>query len=203
MQKSIVLGVTGGIGSGKSLVCRVMSLLGIPIYYADDQAKYLMGNDLGLMVQIKRNFGEQAYSSKHILNRSYLSKQVFSDPEKLSLLNSLVHPVVKKSFDLWCAKMESQNHPILVKEAALLLESGSYKSLDKLIVVSSPQELKIRRVLVRDTHRAKEDVLAIMNKQWSEEKKIAKADFVIRNDETELVIPQVNKILEDIKKAIM
>ncbi len=201
MQKSIVLGVTGGIGSGKSLICTIFSLMDIPIYYADEQAKYVMGNDHDLIAQLKKAFGNEAYDQQHKLNRTYLAKQVFSDADKLTQLNALVHPAVKKSFDNWCAT--HSHYPIVAKEAALLLESGSYKSVDKLIVVCSPLKLKLQRILQRDSHRTEKDVLAIMDKQWSDDKKIEKADYIIQNDERELILTQINTVIADIKKAVI
>lgn len=201
MQKSIVLGVTGGIGSGKSLVCYILSLMDIPIYYADEQAKYLMVNDLDLIAHIKKAFGNEVYDAHDRLNRKHLAQQVFSDADKLTQLNALVHPAVKKSFDNWCAA--HSHYPIVAKEAALLLESGSYKSVDKLIVVCSPLELKLQRILQRDSHRTEKDVLAIMDKQWSDDKKIEKADYIIQNDERELILTQINTVIADIKKAVI
>jgi len=201
MQKSIVLGVTGGIGSGKSLICTIFSLMDIPIYYADEQAKYVMENDHDLIAQLKKVFGNEAYDQHHKLNRTYLAKQVFSDADKLAQLNALVHPAVKKSFDNWCAT--HSHYPIVAKEAALLLESGSYKSVDKLIVVCSPLKLKLQRILQRDSHRTEKDVLAIMDKQWSDDKKIEKADYIIQNDERELILTQINTVIADIKKAVI
>jgi len=198
MQKSIILGVTGGIGSGKTLVCEILSTLNIPIYQADDQAKYLMSNDLDLVSKIKKAFGEESYLPNKQINRVYLAKEVFSKPSNLSLINSFVHPAVKASFQKWC--LEKQDHPILVKEAALLFESGSYVELDKVVVVNSPLELKMKRILARDTHRSEKDVLAIMKNQWTEEMKMEKADYVVWNNDKELLIPQVLGVIQDIKK---
>jgi len=153
-----------------------------------------MTSDFVLMDQIKRHFGESSYQSDGSLNREYLSKEVFNDPTKLEKMNQLVHPRVAVDSENWIERNKA--YPYVVKEAALLFESGSYKLLDKIIVVSAPERLRIQRVLNRDKSRMAEDVEKIMRTQMAEEEKISKADFVIRNDETELVIQQVLKLHE-------
>ncbi|MGC4022707.1 MAG: dephospho-CoA kinase [Cyclobacteriaceae bacterium] len=193
MNKPLRIGVTGGIGSGKSLVCKIFATLGVPVYDADTRAKMLMTEDLILLEQIKNKFGSEAYSSG-TLNREYLSKRVFNDPEKLKELNSLVHPRVAEDSERWIQSNKDRKY--IVKEAALLYESGSYKSLDKIIVVTAPEEVRIKRVLKRDQGRTKEDLLKIIKSQMSEEEKVGRADFIITNDESELLIPQVLKLHE-------
>lgn len=191
IKKPQLVGVTGGIGSGKSTVCRVFSTLGIPIYDADANAKKLMIHDKDLILSVKSSFGKKAYGTDGSLNRDYLAKTVFSDPIKLSKLNELVHPAVAKDFESWAF---SQNTKYIIKEAALLIESGSYKKLDTLINVSTPTELRIKRIKQRDSFRTEEEIHKIINNQLSEQERKDKSDFVIKNDETELLISQILKL---------
>ena len=191
---SLKVGITGGIGSGKSTVCRIFALLGIPVYDADSQAKRLMTEDKILVAQIKMQFGEQSYAKNGELNRDFLSREVFNNSLKLETLNSLVHPRVGLDSERWMK--ENSNAPYVIKEAALLFEAGSYKTLDKIIVVASPEELRVNRVINRDKSRTQADVLKIIRNQMPEEDKISRADFIIYNDERELLIPQVLKLHE-------
>ena len=189
MRNPLQIGITGGIGAGKSLVCRIFHCLGIPVYDADGHAKELMTTDVILISNIKKEFGELSYNTDGTLNRNYLSSAVFDDSEKLSKLNSLVHPQVGADYNHWVEK--HGNYPYVMKEAALLFEAGSDKLLDKVIVIHAPEELRIQRVIARDPHRSKDQVRAIMSKQMPEAQKMEKADFIILNDEKELVVPQV------------
>jgi len=180
------VGITGGIGSGKSTVAKVFEVLGIPVYYADDAAKRLMNEDEDLKKNLRLNFGEDVYTNG-ILNRPYLSSIVFNNPEKLQLLNSIVHPVTIADAANW---MKQQIAPYTIKEAALIFESGSQEGLDKVIGVYAPAPLRILRAMKRD-NISKEEVLARMNKQIDEEIKMRLCDYVIKNDEQEMVLPQV------------
>lgn len=189
MNTPLQIGITGGIGSGKSLVSKIFGCLGVPVYDADSHAKELMTTDGILVSDIKKEFGVLSYSVEGGLNREYLSKQVFNDPERLSILNKLVHPRVGVDFRRWVD--QRKRHPYVLKEAALLYESGSYESLDKVIVVYANEALRIQRVLKRDPHRTADQVMAIIKNQMPEEEKLKRADFMIRNDETTLIIPQV------------
>lgn len=189
MQKPIQIGITGGIGSGKSLVCKIFGVLGVPAYDADSRAKNLMTTDGILIDQIKKEFGSLSYDVKGGLNREFLSATVFSKQDKLKQLNALVHPRVAVDYKQWVEEHEGNKY--VLKEAALLFESGSYKELDKIILVTAPKEIRIERVLARDNHRTKEDVEKIIQNQISEEEKEAKANFIIRNNESELIVPQV------------
>ena len=193
-SKPTQVGITGGIGSGKSMVCRIFAALGIPIYDADTRAKALMTSDLILIENIKAEFGNLSYSNDGSLNREYLSKEAFGENEKLEKLNKLVHPRVQVDYDKWLT--QNNESPYVVKEAALLFESGSYRSLDYIIVVSASLALRVERVLARDKHRTKDDILKIISKQLPEEERLKKASFVVVNDETDLVIPQVLKLHE-------
>jgi dephospho-CoA kinase len=183
------IGITGGIGSGKSLVCKIFHNLGVPVYDADSHAKGLMTTDGILVSEIKKEFGELSYNVDGSLNRAYLSDTVFNNTEQLKILNKLVHPRVGANYRQWVE--ENRNHPYVLKEAALLFESGADQSLDKVIVVYAGEELRKRRVLKRDAHRTIDQVLAIMENQMPEEEKIKRADYKIRNDESMLVVPQV------------
>jgi dephospho-CoA kinase len=183
------IGVTGGIGSGKSLVCRIFLCLNVPVYDADSHAKNLMTTDGILSSNIRKEFGDLSYNTDGSLNRKYLSATVFNDAKKLETLNSLVHPRVAYDYEKWVN--EHHHHPYVVKEAALLYEAGSYKQLDRIIVVTAPDELRIERVAKRDPQRSKEQITAIIGKQMPQEEKMKRADFVVVNDETTLLIPQV------------
>jgi dephospho-CoA kinase len=194
VSSPIQIGITGGIGSGKSLVCKIFQHLGVPVYDADSHAKELMTTDGILVSQIKKEFGDLAYDKEGKLNRVYLGDHVFHDEHKLARLNSLVHPRVGVDYINWV-----RNHaasPYVLKEAALLFETNSYKTLEKIIVVSAPDNLRITRVLSRDPHRTVEQLKAIVEKQMPEHEKLERADYIIVNDETQLVIPQVLKLHE-------
>jgi len=180
------IGLTGGIGSGKSTVAKVFEVLGIPVYYADEAAKRLMNEDENLKEKLQQQFGKQTYVDGK-LNRGYLSSLVFNDPEKLAILNSIVHPATIEDAAKW---MTQQKTPYVIKEAALIFESGSQKDLDKVIGVFAPAPLRILRVIKRDTI-SKEEIMARMNKQLDEEMKMRLCDYVIKNDEQEMVLPQV------------
>lgn len=182
------IGITGNIGSGKTTVSKVFEVLGIPVFYADDAAKRVMVEDAILMDGIKATFGRESYFNEGTLNRKYIASIVFNDEEQLAKLNSLVHPAVFRAFDEWAAQVK--NAPYIMKEAALLFESDSYKMCDRTIMVTAPLELRIERVVQRDGF-TREEILSRDARQFSEEKKIELADFVIRNDDTELVIPQI------------
>lgn len=182
------IGITGGIGSGKTTVCKIFELLGIPVFYADNVARTVSNTDEILISGIKETFGSAAYSSGGELNRKFIAGIVFNDQKQLKKLNALIHPAVFRAFDNWLAR--NQGVPYIIKEAALLFESESYKLCDYSVLVISPAELRTQRVMQRDAV-SREDVLLRMDKQFPDEKKEAMADFFIRNDEKELLIPQV------------
>ena len=180
------VGLTGGIGSGKSTVASIFEVLGIPVYYADTAAKKLMNEDPDLKEKIIHNFGKNAYTDG-CLNRQYIASMVFDNKKKLELLNSLVHPATIHDSEKW---MEMQSSLYAIKEAALIFESGSEKDLDYIIGVQAPLPLRIERSMKRD-HISKEQVLLRIGKQMDDEEKIKRCDFVIINDEQQLVTPQV------------
>jgi dephospho-CoA kinase len=188
VKKPLQIGITGGIGSGKSLVCKIFSALGVPVYDADSRAKSLMTTDGILMNGIKKEFGLLSFHKDGSVNRQYLAETVFNDPEKLSVLNGLVHPSVAADFEKWS---NAQHGNYVLKEAALLFEANSNQALDKVIVVHAPEELRIKRVLLRDTHRTEQQVREIIRNQMPDELKLKRADFVVVNDESRLVVPQV------------
>lgn len=180
------VGLTGGIGSGKSTVAQLFEVLGIPVYYADTEAKKLMNENTELKKAIIKNFGKEAYTSE-TLNRKYISSIVFSDPLKLELLNSIVHPATKKDGENW---MHRQKTVYAIHEAALIFEANVSDRLDYVIGVSAPQELRIKRAMERD-QVTREEIIKRMTKQLDEEIKMSKCDFVVINDEQQLLIPQV------------
>jgi dephospho-CoA kinase len=180
------IGITGGIGSGKTTVAKVFETLGIPVYYADDAAKQLMNTDEALKQKIKEQFGEESYENG-LLNRKYIASIVFNNPDKLAILNSLTHPATIAAANEWIGK---QTSPYILKEAALLFESGSDKGLDYIIGVSAPYALRLQRVMQRD-NTAAEEVEKRMARQLDEEKKMKRCNFIIVNDESQAVIPQV------------
>lgn len=182
------VGITGGIGSGKTTVCRIFSTLGIPVYYADERAKLLMTSDADVVTAVKRLFGEEAYDENGQLNRKLISDKVFNNNNLLQQLNGIVHPAVFQDTQKWFQKF--QDKPYTLYEAAIMFESGSYKFMDKVITVFAPLEDRIERTLNRDKISRKE-VLERINKQLPEEEKIKQADFVIYNDHSQPLIDQV------------
>lgn len=187
------VGLTGGIGSGKSTVAKVFEILGIPVYYADDSAKILMQTNELLKQQLIFHFGNETYLNGK-LNRSHLSSIVFNDKEKLALLNSLVHPVTIADAEDWFSR---QTSPYVIKEAALLFESGAADGLDYIIAVTAPETLRIKRVMDRDSVKA-DEVKKRMTNQIDESIKNRLSDFVVVNDEQQMILPQVLKIHEEL-----
>ncbi len=180
------IGLTGGIGSGKSVAANIFKVLGIPVFNADIEAKLIMEKDEKLILSIQKLFGRESYTDKK-LNRKLIANIVFNDTVKLQKLNALVHPAAILAADNW---MKAQTAPYAVKEAALMFESGSASNLDYVIGVFAPKNLCIKRVIERDNLTA-EQVLARMSRQIDEEEKMKLCDFVVVNDEQQLLIPQV------------
>ncbi len=183
------IGLTGGIGSGKTTVARIFEVLGIPVYYADAEARGLMNTDSALKEKLISLFGEDAYNNNE-LNRSYIASLVFNNPGKLQLLNSVVHPATIRDGEQW---MEQQTTPYAIKEAALIFESGVSRSLDYVIGVSAPAVLRMRRVMDRDAF-TQEEVQRRMLNQMDQQSKMLLCDFIIINDEEQLLTPQVLKL---------
>ncbi|MFY9152128.1 MAG: dephospho-CoA kinase [Prolixibacteraceae bacterium] len=191
----IKIGITGGIGSGKSTACRIFSVLGIPVFEADLEAKRLMNTDPEIAFQLIRLFGEAVYLPDHTIDRKYLAGIVFNNPSLLAQLNQIVHPAVRKAFSDWCDKQDS---PYVIHEAAILFESGFYKLMDKTIAVIANQDQRISRVLKRD-HLSPELVMERIKNQWTDEERIKLADFLISNNDDELIVPQIVDIDKKIR----
>ncbi len=185
------VGITGGIGSGKSVVCRVFHTLGIPVFNADDTARYLMENDTKLVHQISVMLGADVYSNGK-LDRTKVSAIIYEQPEKLASLNALVHPATISYANDWFARQQA---PYVIKEAAIFFESGSYKEMDIMIGVSAPAELRIARAIQR-SGMTREKVLSIMAQQMNDEEKMSRCDHVIINDDVTAILPQVLKLHE-------
>jgi dephospho-CoA kinase len=192
------IGLTGGIGSGKTIVSEIFSALGVPVFYADDAAKTIMNEDAALRQQLIILFGDEAYN-KNTLNRKYIADIVFNDAFKLEQLNALVHPATIAAADAW---MQQQTTPYVVKEAALMFEAGAAAHLDYVIGVHAPQALRIQRVMHRDGI-TREEALARMNNQIDETIKMKLCDFVIVNDEQQAVLPQVLGLHEKFSQDVI
>ena len=180
------VGLTGGIGSGKSIVAQIFEVLGIPVYYSDWEAKRIMNENDSVKKILIEYFGEETYSNGQ-LNRSYLASVIFNDSHKTELVNSLIHPEVIADADKW---FEKQTAPYAVKEAALIFESGAHQHLDKVIGVFAPQNLRLQRIMQRDNMKP-EEIFKRMEKQMDEEIKMRLCYYVIKNDETQMILPQV------------
>jgi dephospho-CoA kinase len=194
------VGITGNIGSGKTTVSKIFEVLGVPVFYADTQARDVMVKDEILIGAIKKVFGAESYFEDGSLNRKHIAGIVFNDEKQLAILNSIVHPAVFRAFDSW---VKQQHHvPYVLKEAALLFESDSYKMCDKTILVTAPLEMRIKRVMQRD-NLSESEVRSRDARQFAEEKKVELADYIIKNDNTEAVIPQVLKLHEEFIGSLM
>ena len=187
------VGLTGGMGSGKTTVAAVFAALGIPVYSADDAAKRLMNEDESLKAQLIEKFGENTYTNG-LLNRAHLAAEVFTDKDKLTLLNSIVHPATIADGEKW---MRQQTTPYAIKEAAIIFESGSQRYLDYIIGVDAPVTLRIYRSMKRD-HLSKEEVNARLNRQMDDAIKMKLCDFVINNNGQQAVLPQVMALHEQL-----
>ena len=189
-----VVCLTGGIGSGKTLIANYFKSLGIPVYIADDEAKKLM-KKTKIIQAIEAIFGKTIFEN-NIINKEKLASIVFNNPEKLKALNQVIHPAVKKDFEDWLSKHKSL--PLVVKEVAILFESGSNSFCDKIITVVAPLETRIQRVLERDNTN-RENILARINNQWTDEQRISKSDFIIHNISVDEAKKEVDEILKLLK----
>ncbi|PXY43834.1 dephospho-CoA kinase [Flavobacterium hydrophilum] len=186
-----IIGLTGGIGSGKTTIANYFEEKGVPVYIADNEAKKLMQSKL-IIEEIKSVFGETVFESE-VLNRAKLAEIVFGNSDKLNQLNSIIHPAVKKDFEAWLQK--NKNYDYVIYEAAILFESGRYKDCDIVITVTAPEEVRIERVIKRDK-TTKEQVLNRMKMQWKDEERIVKSNYVINNDNLKNAKEEVVKILK-------
>lgn len=185
----IRVGLTGGIGSGKTTVGRVFRTIGIPVFEADAEGRRLLVNDLGLKHAVVERFGASVLK-EDVIDRAALANIVFQDVTALKDLNALIHPAVRAAFDRWTSEQRS---PYVIMEAAVLAESGGHRTMDSIVVVSAPEAIRIQRVMERDGVR-EDAVRARMANQVSEAERLAIADHVIHNDDTRLVIPQILQV---------
>jgi len=183
------IGVTGGIGSGKSIVCQVFRALGVPVYVADDRAKWLIDHDPVLKADIVRLLGAEAYTTEEKYNRPWVASQVFQNPDLLQALNGLVHPRVMTDTLAWADQHRSC--PYVIKEAALMKAAGDHNTLDKVVVVQAPIQLRIERIRQRDPHRSNVEIQAIIDRQMSDAERAKIADYVLINDDASLLLPQI------------
>ena len=191
-----IIGITGGIGSGKSLICRIFSTMNIPIYEADSRAKYLINQDIPLKNSIKNLLGDNAYTPTDEYNRSWVASQIFNNPDLLKQLNSLVHPCVHKDSHNWVKKYSK--FPFLLYEAALMRAAGDNNMFDKVVVVSAPIDLRIKRIQTRDK-RSEQEIKAIIAQQITDEERLKIADYIIENDDKKSVLNQVLGLYEKLK----
>lgn len=188
---SLSVGLTGGIGSGKSTVGEVFLRLGVPLYLSDQRGRFLLANDEEVQSAVRDTFGDSVFTNGKP-DRNQLAKKVFADADGLAQLNGIIHPAVGRDFKQWHLQ---QTAPYVLKESAILIENGLHIHSDQLILVSAPEELRLRRVMDRDAI-SESEVLARMANQWPEEQKLPLADFLIVNNDQQLVIPQVLKVHE-------
>ncbi len=186
----IKIGLTGNMGSGKSTVAKIFNILGVPIFYADTEAKQILDQQ-SIINELSYRFGNQIIHPKGVIDRKKLASIVFQDESSLDFLNKLIHPEVAEAFDIWLEQHKSS--PYVIHEAAILFESGFNKFMDKIIYVYSPESLRIDRIIKRDK-LSKTDVLKRMNNQWDDQIKIKRSDHIIENGLDNLLIPQVLKI---------
>jgi dephospho-CoA kinase len=191
MENIITIGITGGIGSGKSFVCRIIAAMGYPVFYSDQAAKDIMVNSTEAIKEIKAVFGNEAYTSSGELNKKYLSTKIFSDASLRDEINKIVHPKVRAAFLQMAQDSDSK---IIFNEAAIFFETGAHVNFDRMILVAAPKEVRTKRVMMRDGI-SKEAVESRMKAQWPDEKKAELADFIINNDELQLLLPQIENVI--------
>lgn len=189
------IGITGGIGAGKSIVCHIFSALGVPVYAADDRAKWLLNHDELLKKSVVSLLGAAAYLPDGHYNRSWVASQVFNNPVLLQKLNEIVHPRVGEDTQAWLKWHETARY--VVKEAAIMAKAGQHNSLAKVVVVDAPEDLRVKRVLQRDAQRSEAEIRAIIARQISDQERFKIADYVIYNDESQLLLPQIWALHQD------
>jgi dephospho-CoA kinase len=191
--RPLLIGITGGIGSGKSLISRIFNTLGVPVYDTDKRAKWLMANDPNIKSQLIELLGSESFIDEE-LNRTFIARKSFGNDKILARLHTIVHPEVGVDFAKWVTLHHKSS--ILLKESALIFETSSYADLDQVILVSSPIKLRIKRVLARDLYRSREDIEAIISRQKSASETSLLAQFIVNNDEKDLLLPQVLSIFK-------
>lgn len=192
----IKVGVTGGIGSGKSTVCRVFQELGVPVYEADIRAKSVIVKP-EVKEKVVALLGKEAYLDNGRINRDFIAEHVFTDIQKREALNTIVHPAVAKDYSDWLE--ENKDEPIVIKEAALFFEIGSNLTMDFMILVVADLDQRVERILERDAFRSEEEVMNIIASQLPDEEKIKQSDYIINNNDSDAILPQINEALEKIK----
>ena len=192
-MKPKLIGITGGIGAGKSTISTICKHLGFKVYNSDQRAKEIVSEDSTIKKKLISFFGNNIYKNG-VLDRKFLSDKIFNDKSSLEQINSIIHPAVKKDFNSWV--INNSNEKILFKESALLLESGAYKELDKIILIVSDKNLRVSRVLNRDQNRSKKEIESIIDKQIDEVDAIKYADIVIDNNHKKMLLPSVIKEIE-------
>lgn len=190
----MIIGLTGGIGSGKSTVAAIFKSLGIPVYEADAASKQIIDTDRSLQQSLRQLLGKEVVKDGKI-DRPYMASLIFNDQDLLRQTNALIHPAVGRDFKTWYSKQQAA--PYVVREAAILFESGTYRDCDKIVVVTAPEDMRIERVVKRN-HTSEAEVRQRMANQWPEEEKVKRADYVVNNDHTDSVVKQVLRIHEDI-----
>lgn len=189
----IIIGITGGIGSGKSVISKLLITMGYPVYDSDAEAKKIMQSDIAVIKELQLEFGENTYINDQ-LNKQHLAREVFANPERLKALNTIVHPAVKRHFQAWT---KQQSSPVIFLETAILFESGFNSETHKVILVTAPLDIRIERVVRRD-QCSHEQVMQRIAQQWTEEAKALKSDFIIVNDGLHSLIKQTEKIISEL-----
>ena len=193
----IKIGVTGGIGAGKSIVCTVLERMGYPVFYSDIEAKKIISSNSVVKNHLIESFGSQVFKNNQ-LNRTYLSNLLFSDSTLIDKMNSIVHPKVREAFDSWTL---IQNSSIVFNEAAILFETGAFKNFDATLLVTAPLKLRLKRVASRDS-ATEEQIMKRINNQWSDEQKKVLATFILLNDDSQSVLNQLDRIILEIQALI-
>jgi len=186
----IKVGLTGGIGSGKSTITQLLTTIGVPVYISDIRSKELTQNNCEIRQGLKEILGNDIYGADGTLNKKKMAQMIFNDKALLERVNGLIHPIVHKDFDMWAAEQEKRGVPYVVNEAAIMVENGGYKRMDKLIVITAPLEQRIARTMARD-NASREQILSRINNQMPDEEKTKKADYVITTDDKHFILPEI------------
>jgi dephospho-CoA kinase len=191
-----IIGITGGIGSGKTFVCQILEAMGYPVFYSDIEAKAILVNSLNVKNQIIELFGHEAYLNNKSLNKTFLSSKIFNDKQLLSKMNAIVHPAVRQYFLEWT---NQQNSTLVFNEAAIIFESGIQKKYDSIVLVTGSEKTKMKRIQLRDNSTVL-DIQKRMGNQWTDQKKKQLTDLIIVNDDDIMLLPQINNVLERLNK---